>query len=281
MRVSTPPQVSTLPKPRALIEVETMPFPFPGMNPYLENPEIWAEVHHWVITGLAESLVKQLRPKYRVAVEKRIYQTMDERSLLVGIPDVVVATSAPTASQVAVAPPTVQPLYVDLPMPEEIRESYLEVRDVGTGEVITTVEMLSPKNKRLGDGRTAYENKRYRILASLTHLVEIDLLRTGTPMTILNPPMQTHYRILISRSDRRPRANLYAFNLPDQIPAFPLPLRSNDAEPLVDLHQILQDVYDRAGLDLAIDYSQPPIPPLSEAETTWANDLLLTWQQKI
>ncbi|MGL5058451.1 MAG: DUF4058 family protein [Microcoleus sp.] len=23
-----------------------MPSPFPGMNPYLENPEFWPEVHH-------------------------------------------------------------------------------------------------------------------------------------------------------------------------------------------------------------------------------------------
>ncbi len=24
----------------------TMHNPFPGMNPYLENPALWAEVHH-------------------------------------------------------------------------------------------------------------------------------------------------------------------------------------------------------------------------------------------
>ncbi|MEQ8961940.1 MAG: DUF4058 family protein, partial [Coleofasciculus sp. C2-GNP5-27] len=33
-----------------------MPSPFPGMNPYLENPELWPEVHHWLITAIAESL---------------------------------------------------------------------------------------------------------------------------------------------------------------------------------------------------------------------------------
>jgi hypothetical protein len=253
-----------------------MPFPFPGMNPYLENPEIWAEVHHWLITGIAESLVERLRPKYRVAVEKRIYQTTDDRSLLVGIPDVMVANnlSAAVTGNVAVAPPPTEPLLVDLPMPEEIRESYLEVREVGTGEVITTLEVLSPKNKRVGEGRTAYESKRQRILASLTHLVEIDLLRAGTPMTVLNAPIQTQYRILVSRSDLRPRADLYAFNLTDPIPPFPLPLKPSDPETLVRLQDILQEIYDRAGFDLAIDYSQPPIPSLTQAETAWITPLL-------
>ena len=48
-----------------------MPSPFPDMDPYLEHPELWAGVHHWLITMMAEELVPQLRPKYRVAVEGR------------------------------------------------------------------------------------------------------------------------------------------------------------------------------------------------------------------
>lgn len=80
-----------------------MPSPFPGMNPYLEHPELWAEVHHWIITLIAESLVPKVRPKYRVAVEKRIYQTIDRKSLLIGIPDVSVARSLSSTTPTAVA----------------------------------------------------------------------------------------------------------------------------------------------------------------------------------
>jgi Protein of unknown function (DUF4058) len=49
-----------------------MSSPFPGMNPYLENPELWPEVDHLLIGVLAETLNPQLLPKYRVAVEKRV-----------------------------------------------------------------------------------------------------------------------------------------------------------------------------------------------------------------
>ena len=51
-----------------------MPSPFPGMNPYLENPELWPEVHSRSIIAIADAIAPQLRPKYRVAVEKRVYQ---------------------------------------------------------------------------------------------------------------------------------------------------------------------------------------------------------------
>ncbi len=260
-----------------------MPSPFPGMDPYLENPEIWSEVHHWLLTGIAEFLVGQLRPKYRVAVEKRIYQTTDETSLLVGIPDVIVAKAIPTGragSSTAIATPP-QPVTVNLPMPEEVRESYLEVREVGTGEVITTIEVLSPKNKRSGEGRNAYETKRRRILGSLTHLVEIDLLRAGTPMTILNPTISSQYRILVSRSDRRPSADLYAFNLPDSIPIFSLPLQRQDMEPLVNLQVILQSIYDRAGFDLAINYDRSAVPPLTGEDLAWAEKIIELGRENI
>ncbi|BDA72534.1 hypothetical protein RIVM261_008500 [Rivularia sp. IAM M-261] len=253
--------------------------PFPGMNPYLENPDLWAEVHHGLIALMAYSLVPHLRPKYRVAIEKRVYQTVGEETVLVGIPDVSVARSKTdsndkTASTVALASPPAKPVTVTIPMPEEEREGYLEVREVETGAVVTTIEILSPKNKRAGDGRKAYETKRQKVLSSDTHLVEIDLLRGGKPMPIVGRFINTSYRILVSRSDYRPKAELYPFELTEPIPSFPLPLRQGDTEPLLNLQTLIQEVYDRAGLDMAINYTRKPIPELSEADETWVDNLL-------
>lgn len=261
----------------ALVGETTMPSPFPGMNPYLEHPALWAGVHMLLIAALAESLTPQLRPKYRVAVEVRMYESSGE-SLLVGIPDVVVKPSPSVTNQpalnVAVAELSTQPLTVTVPMPEKVKQGYLEIREVATREVVTAIELLSPVNKRSGEGRKDYETKRLRVLGSSTHLVEIDLLRNGKPMPILNNGIESHYRILSSRSDRRPQADLYAFNLQQQIPLFPIPLKSGDTEPLVDLHQLIDTVYDRGGYDLELDYSQQPIPALSEMDAAWADTLL-------
>ena len=58
------------------------------------------------------------------------------------------------------------------------------------------------------------------------------------------------------------------------IPPFPLPLLQGDTEPLVDLQALIHGVYDRAGFDLAIDYTREPVPPLSEADAIWSDTLL-------
>jgi len=255
-----------------------MPSPFPGMNPYLENPELWTEFHTWLMVALAEKILPHIRPKYRVAVIKRVYQIIDNNSVLIGIPDVIIARSLkPTnqkSSNIAVASPPVKPVTVNIPIPEEIRETYLEVREIATGEVITVIELLSPKNKRQEEGRKAYQTKRLQILGSSTHLVEIDLLRGGEAMPILDNNIKSDYRILVSRSQTRPKAELYPFNLPEAIPAFFLPLQKEDIEPLVDLQNVIQDLFDRAGLDLAIGYNSEPVPPIQEPDLIWVSELL-------
>jgi hypothetical protein len=250
-----------------------MPSPFPGMNPYFENPEIWAEVHHLLMSLLAETLNPLLLPKYRVAIEKRVYQMSGDDLLLVGIPDVTVgrAGNAPVKASTAIVS---KPMQVTVPMPIDIREGYLEVRELATQEVVTVIEVLSPSNKRSGRGQAAYETKRREVLASQTHLVEIDLLRGGEPMPILGQRDGEDYRILVSRSDHRPRADLYGFNLPESIPVFSLPLRSEDAEPSIDLQGLLYQVYERAGYGVVLDYGQEPVPALSAENAAWLNDWL-------
>ena len=151
---------------------------------------------------------------------------------------------------------------------------YLEVREVATKEVVTVIEVLSPSNKRPGKGRETYEEKRREVLGSPPHLVEIDLLRGGEPMPVSGKNIQGSYRILVSRSALRPRADLYIFNLQDLIPAFPLPLRGEEKEPIIDLHSCLDQIYDRAGLAFAIDYNREPLPPLAPTNAEWIDALL-------
>ena len=255
-----------------------MSSPFPGMNPYLENLELWSEVHHRLITAIADAIEPQLSLEYRVAIEKRTYLGDIEDSVLVGIPDVAVTTKKKTSTQnkttTATLPAQKESVTVKLPVPEEKKEAYLEIREVATGYVVTTIEVLSPTNKRTGKGRDAYEEKRRDVLSTPTHLVEIDLLRTGNPMQILSEIPKTDYRILVARGNRRPLAEVFGFNLQQEIPQFLLPLKSGDDEPLVDLQSLLAQVYERGRFYLAIDYSIEATPALKSEDKVWADNLL-------
>ncbi|MEM8603995.1 MAG: DUF4058 family protein [Cyanobacteria bacterium P01_H01_bin.121] len=261
-----------------------MASPFPGMDPYLEHPDFWAEFHSRLIVAIADELMPQIRPNYEVAIEKRIYELEPERDnnlVLVGIPDVAVKqqnqVQEPIVQDLATSVatlPNVQPITVTLPMPEEVRQTYLRVKEIASGEIVTAIEVLSPANKRPGQGRTDYLSKRQKILASATHLIEIDLLRMPQTMPVLGQNLQTPYQILVSRSSDRPQASLYAFKLQDELPVIPIPLKPQDAEPQIDVQAIVAAIYDRAGFDYRLDYTVDPTPPLTETDQTWLAESL-------
>lgn len=252
-----------------------MKSPFPGMDPYLEHPSLWPDVHNRLIAALADDLSARVAPRYYVGLERRTYLLKADDMVFIGRPDIAVAatTGVPVfASQPVTTSVTV--LEVDVPMQDEVSENFLEIHEVKTGKLITILELLSPVNKLHKQGREEYERKRGYVFRSWTNLVEIDLLRAGDPMPVVGAQVQSDYRILVSRGIQRPRAWLIAFTLRQPIPAFTLPLLPDDDEPEVALNRILHALYQRARFDLRLDYTQAPIPPLAEADATWARELI-------
>ncbi|MGE0706963.1 MAG: DUF4058 family protein [Planctomycetota bacterium] len=252
-----------------------MPSPFPGMDPYLEQPALWQDVHAGAIAHLRRVLGLALQPKYFVRTEERTYVADSDDLLFVGRPDVLLSArpGEPPAGGAASSPGAV---LVDVPTPDVVREVFLEVRRADTREVVTVLELLSPTNKlRAGEGRQLYERKRRQILGSLTHLVEVDLIRRGEPMPVLYvDPSGADYRILVSRGDLRPRAELFLFSVRDPIPRFRLPLLDPAEEPEVDLRAALDEVYDSGAYAFDLDYAGDPSPALRAEEAAWADALL-------
>ncbi|MDM8558416.1 DUF4058 family protein [Candidatus Parabeggiatoa sp. HSG14] len=216
-----------------------MPTPFPGMDPYLERSGLWHQIQVALAVEIQHFLTPLLRPRYHVSIEERTYLT--------------------------VLPPTGEP--------EKVVERYLEVHDVVNREVVTVIEILSPTNKTVRKNRIQYEHKRLEVLSSLTHLIEIDLIRKGKPFS-MKIKGKNDYRIIISRSPHRPSADIYLFGVRDKIPDFPIPLRDGEPEPVLPLNKIVHDLYDLGGYDLVIDYQQPPVPALSKEDAQWATQLL-------
>jgi hypothetical protein len=252
-----------------------MQSPFPGMDPYLDHPVLWPDVHNRLIAALADDLSERVAPRYYVGLERRTYLLKADDLVFADRPDLAVApASGPPVVALQPATTSTLVLEVDVPIQDEVSENFLEIHEVKTGKLITIVELRSPVNKLHKQGREEYERKRGSVFRSWTSLVEIDLLRAGEAMPVIGVQVKSDYRLLVSRGTHRPRAALIAFTLRLPIPAFTLPLLPGDAEPEVTLNHVLHDLYRRARFDLRLDYTQPPVPPLSEANGVWAQELI-------
>lgn len=246
--------------------------PFPGMNPYLEQPDYWSDFHNQLVAAIARYLVPQLLPKYRVVMDKWVYSTTGSNLMVaLGRPDVAVQQRPDNRTPLAtVARSTVQPVQVQVPLPVERRQAYLQVKDIATQTVVTVLDVLSPANKH-GQGRAKYETKREQIFGSLSNLIEIDLLRAGQPFLL--QPHDSHYRILVSRAAQRPQADLYGFDVSTPIPCIPCPLRPEEGEAELPLQQLVDQLYDELGYDYFIDYEQAPPLPWSRQDLTFLTEL--------
>jgi uncharacterized protein DUF4058 len=257
-----------------------MPSPFPGMDPFVESQE-WDDFHPTLITILREELAPLVRPRYVIRVERRVYleHVPDELSHAAR-PDVLVLERArgrdlragSGSAAGAVAAPFVELM---LPVPEEQREAFLTIRERGTLEVVTVIELLSPSNKRPGaDGHREYLAKRTAVLRSAAHLVELDLLRGGQRLPTIEPLPVADYYAVVSREQRRPWARIYPWTVRDRLPEIPIPLAGDDADVPLDLQAAFDTAYDRAGYDLSLDYRRPVEPALSEADAAWVQEVL-------
>lgn len=257
-----------------------MPSPFPGMDPYLEHPLVWQDVHISLAGEIRDRLTPELRPRYIARLTRReIMDEPDTDELRIMMPDVAVvrrppAEPMPQPEGIAVATPPAPTTTINV-MTVPFRQVSIEIRDAASGLLVTAIEILSPVNKRPGaEGRDAYLRKRQNLLASTAHLLEIDLLRRGKRLPLDPMPPPAPYYVVLSRQDRRPEAEVWPIQLPDQLPVVPVPLIPPDPDVPADLGAALTAIYDRAGYDLDTDYNTEPFPPLEGEDATWAAQLL-------
>lgn len=264
-----------------------MPKPFPGMDPYLEG-YLWSDVHHSLATEIRRQLMPRLRPKYVARIEVRVvHDDTPEAEIGIMYPDVEIVTTprkqaAPsprlngplaTGGGVLVAPELVltpAPVTVSLP---KIRIKSVEIRDTAQNQLITSIEILSPVNKR-EPGITDYRKKRQRLRQAGVHLLEIDLLRRGRRyLTHSNIPKRSYLVTLIRGAGHVAKA--WPIKLQDKLPVVPVPLHHPDPEVPLDLGAVLNAIYDEAAYDLSIDYTLPPPPPsLTAEEEVWLDTQL-------
>lgn len=254
-----------------------MPSPFPGMDPYVERPAIWADFHDRLITFLCSALRPMLKPKYAALTQDRLYLVEAERPVY---PDVAVVRSPfPASNSTAAAvlepdAPTVFELWRD-----EVREPVIHiVEPAAENRIVTSIEVLSPSNKTPGEGRREYLLKREELWRAGVNLVEIDLLRGGAPLVRLSDErMKTlkpwHYLVAVTR--RWPsRQEMYEMLLQKPLPKVAIPLTPDDKDVVLDLQAVFTRTWDEGPYPELLRYDGAPPGTLTTDEIAWCEQRL-------
>jgi uncharacterized protein DUF4058 len=275
--------------------------PFPGMDPYLEAPDVWPDFHDALASEIRTALNASLPSPYYARLEMR-----PEIGIVAGpttrrvVPDVaVVRTHSPpgqrpaatSAAAVLDSPRTQASPGLDVEVfSEPLRHAYVEVRDPARGhKLVTLIEIVSPSNKAPGPDRDAYLAKQEEVLASDASLIEIDLLRGGSRPLRMDRlsalighlgKAKTDYLVLVHRAWAKAGAGTIKFqafpvSVREILPCIPVPLREGEPETPLDLQYALTRAY--AGGPYArgaVNYGHPPDPPLAGEDAEWAQGLV-------
>lgn|SRR5262245_25947649 len=257
---------------------------FPGMDPYLEDPQLWTGVHTSLVVYIRDQLQPLLRPRYIAAIEERVFVEGPDREI---IPDIWLrrGESARQQGGLALAEGDA-PEVVRVPL-LEVHEAYLEILDRQSGlQVVTVIEVVSPTNKYAGPGRDSYLEKQREVLASQAHLVEIDLLRTGPHVLTVSQSAARgrgayDYLMCVNRAkEPRDEYELYRRSLRGRLPRIRIPLAKGDPDVMLDLQAALERAYEAGRYADRLNYGVPCVPPLSPEDQAWANERIQQARQE-
>lgn len=254
-------------------------FPFPGMDPFLEDVQHRRGFHNALAYEITRQLNRQIVPTYYAEVE---IHTISE--LVIGsdrrerYPDVAVferdpQTILPHPALATLTPVSEQRVAVENE-PEKMRSIRLTMRE--TGELVAMIEILSYGNK-VGKGLELYREKREGILLSDVHLIEIDLLRGGIrPGAELqdDPKIECEYVVLVNRIGSRRISDIWKVALNTELPTIPIPLLYPDPDAVLDLTSVVRSIYRELRYDVILNYGDPvPAPKLRPEMVQW-------WQEQ-
>ena len=258
--------------------------PFPGMDPYLERQPFWSDFSPSLLASIRHQLRGRLYPDYDVRIEEYLLVSNDDEPLHRLSPDVSISTShwwsegdesSGDSSGVGVAELT--SVELDCPDGEPLTQRHLNIIHRPTERVVTVMELLSPCNKLASpSGPGAYLQKRAELLASNSHLIEIDLLRGGQRLPMGGPLPQGDYFVYIGRVGRKWRAQVIAWSWRARLPKIPIPLLPEDSEAELDLDAAFEAAYEPAFYSRSLPYSEPLVPAQRESDVAWAVERLTT-----
>lgn len=220
-----------------------MPSPFPGMDPYLEDGNLWPIFQQQLVLCLHQMLQPGLMDRYRARINQRNYAV--EQALFTSI------------------------------IREDHAEEYIEIRQRSDGRLITLIDVASPANKTTALGRQAYLDRRSASRGA--NLVEIDLVIQGKPTLDYSRDglEKWDFGVTVTRAATAERHEIFTATLRKPLPRFRMPLAADDKDTVVDLQSVFTRCFDHADFADKIDYTKDPPVELSNEDRQWVAELLV------
>ena len=112
------------------------------------------------------------------------------------------------------------------------------------------------------------------MLLGKANLVEIDLVRSGRRMPMVEPWPKSPYSLLVGREDHVPYCRVWPASFKEPLPEIPVPLARPDPDLPLALQPMIEAVYERSRYSRRLDYTTPLTPPLSPEENAWLAERL-------
>jgi hypothetical protein len=240
------------------------------MDPWIEACGLWDDFHHSLIMEIAGQLADAAPERYVVRTGKRTYQALVDSEDKATYPLPPDRRGAAVAASAAEEKPHVLRAFIE----EEHREAFVEVYEIDPQKrLVTTIEVLSPSNKRPGtEGWNLYQRKRQSLLLGEASLVEIDLLRGGQRMPMLDPWPDSPYTLTVARVKKPYACLVWEGHFRRPLPAIPVPLSKPDPDISLALQPLVEMIYRRFRYERSIDYAAELTPPLSEDDAAWSRE---------
>jgi Protein of unknown function (DUF4058) len=273
-----------------------MPSPFPGMDPYLEDPGYFPDLHGTLIAFIKQELQGRLPEAYYAQSDQYVWLETTRHSVQ---PDVNVmrergerrpkrrraARGGVAVAEVETGLEASRPVIIAVETIEhdEHTERFVEIyeRKSSRDRLVATIEVVSPANKTPSHpGFDKYREKQREVLAAQAHLIEIDLLRKGTHVTAVPRDIARaeagpfDYHVSLHRFDRPNEYFVYPIRLEERLPVLTIPLLPGDPEVLLDLQAAFDRAYDAGPYRKRIRYGEDRIrPPLRPEQAEWAKSI--------
>jgi hypothetical protein len=244
------------------------------MDPYIEASDLWEDFHDNLIGDIHRSLSETVPDRYAVRLGERSYIVLaardrDQEPESPAAEHRVQADVAITSRRADEKPsPAAGPLVLQESESEapvsmralvetEYRENFVEIIELHPQRrLITTIEVLSPSNKRLNTpGWFQYSRKRQAHLEGNANFVEIDLLRGGHRMPMEDAWPASPYYLLVSRREQAPVCTVWPAHFVRPLPPIPVPLAPPDSDVPLEIQRMIVAIYRRSRYERS-DYGR-------------------------